>query len=716
MDKKVFSFLIILFLIGISIQQVLAADLWDYAWSENIGWIKFESHDSNAHWELVNDDIGSADGYGTYVWNNSIIPQADAYKLEDPFVGIGGNINNVIVHTIYGGGGKSGIRLSNGNESFSGNFAANPWNIHSAIIPRPGGGAWTWDDIRNMQVIAISYKTGPFNGEVTQVYVEVDYVGGNLILKPNGEGDYTNIANPDPSILSPEYGVEIDSSTGIFSGYAWSENIGWISFYKDHLTGCPSAPCEAKIDLTTGEVSGWANPLFSKRYEYFNSLAPENNALYEKHWNAQTFTVGTVGENESFNVTSVKIKANRFGSPGAIVASIRSMANLAGGPDLCSGSVNGNLFGLNSEWHEIPINPGNCVLSPGTQYALVIRAPDGSEVPSNLINWDFDPAGTYGGGNRKSSNDFGVTWADDPGDFKFEIHGSALDKWISLNGVTTGGDPYEVSLDNTLFPNEFEGWAWGGGNVADDSIIGWISFNGDNEPGGADYSVKTNLFATPPNTDPVADFSCALLDDTPIPACEAFFGEGIKLINESTDPDSANPPDNNDDIVQSEWFVKEGANPYNLIAAPCPGVCNSFYGAIGNYTVKLKVTDSNGAFDEIEKPIKIKQDISANFVCSTDNVVWQECNAIMPLVGSKVYLKDNSSASEGAVINSRTWEEIGVGIFDVDNDSDAEFILTISPTDIKLTADDTANRGPVSIIKTINGAIPLPTWREIAPF
>jgi len=58
---------------------------------------------------------------------------------------------------------------------------------------------------------------------------------------------------------STSYGVNIDSATGNFSGYAWSENVGWISFapagpYPD---GCTSN-CTAKLDFGTNKVTGWA--------------------------------------------------------------------------------------------------------------------------------------------------------------------------------------------------------------------------------------------------------------------------------------------------------------------------------------------------------------------------------------------------------------------------------------------------------------------------
>lgn len=70
-----------------------------------------------------------------------------------------------------------------------------------------------------------------------------------------------------------DYGVDINEDTGLFSGYAWSENIGWISFADfdgdgdvdaddKNISGSPCAPnCEATVNLTNGEVSGWARAL-----------------------------------------------------------------------------------------------------------------------------------------------------------------------------------------------------------------------------------------------------------------------------------------------------------------------------------------------------------------------------------------------------------------------------------------------------------------------
>lgn len=55
------------------------------------------------------------------------------------------------------------------------------------------------------------------------------------------------------------YGVDINFTSGNFSGFAWSSSLGYINFAPTPDpggTGCTSAPC-AQLD-TAGNVSGWA--------------------------------------------------------------------------------------------------------------------------------------------------------------------------------------------------------------------------------------------------------------------------------------------------------------------------------------------------------------------------------------------------------------------------------------------------------------------------
>jgi hypothetical protein len=68
----------------------------------------------------------------------------------------------------------------------------------------------------------------------------------------------------EDTCATSDYGVNI-ASDGDMSGYAWSDNVGWITFYKEgsmpgsDLSGCPSGTCEAK--LSGNNLQGWARAL-----------------------------------------------------------------------------------------------------------------------------------------------------------------------------------------------------------------------------------------------------------------------------------------------------------------------------------------------------------------------------------------------------------------------------------------------------------------------
>jgi len=274
--KKLFIFLIIVIGVVLAVgagAQCQYHNVYGWAWSENIGWISMACG-NRAHWALV-DDVVPDDA--TYVWTDSATEQKDAYELENAPVGMTRNINGIRVKQRYLGTTTSGLRLNGVESSFPGSSsAAGTWADRTTSWEpnRPGGGSWTWNDINDLQVVTgLSEFTSPGfppfippftqQGKLTQIYIEVDYDGGILTLRPNGDGDYTNIEGPPDGGI--DYGVDIDSATGEFSDYAWSENIGWISFEPAdvNVADCPDWPasCQAVLDLNSLEVSGWARAL-----------------------------------------------------------------------------------------------------------------------------------------------------------------------------------------------------------------------------------------------------------------------------------------------------------------------------------------------------------------------------------------------------------------------------------------------------------------------
>ena len=60
------------------------------------------------------------------------------------------------------------------------------------------------------------------------------------------------------SLSGSNYGLSIDTNKKL-SGYAWSDNIGWISANDDDLEDCPKTPCTAK--LQSNNLNGWLKVL-----------------------------------------------------------------------------------------------------------------------------------------------------------------------------------------------------------------------------------------------------------------------------------------------------------------------------------------------------------------------------------------------------------------------------------------------------------------------
>lgn len=56
------------------------------------------------------------------------------------------------------------------------------------------------------------------------------------------------------SLSGGNYGLTEDGGT--IRGYAWSPHIGWVTAEPALLAGCPAAPCSARID-NSGKLQGW---------------------------------------------------------------------------------------------------------------------------------------------------------------------------------------------------------------------------------------------------------------------------------------------------------------------------------------------------------------------------------------------------------------------------------------------------------------------------
>ncbi|MFQ6083849.1 MAG: hypothetical protein ACE5WD_10910, partial [Candidatus Aminicenantia bacterium] len=80
----------------------------------------------------------------------------------------------------------------------------------------------------------------------------------NCDTDDNGFIDSGDCGGDNLTTPAIDYGVDVSASTGVFSGYAWSKNVGWITFNETDLISCPSGTCQAKLNFADNKIYGWA--------------------------------------------------------------------------------------------------------------------------------------------------------------------------------------------------------------------------------------------------------------------------------------------------------------------------------------------------------------------------------------------------------------------------------------------------------------------------
>ena len=142
-----------------------------------------------SHWDKVDDPPVTPDDDATVVMTDSVVQQKDAYGLKDSPV-MSGVINSVRVHFRVSGWDTAtvnaqpflrlaGVETAGTEISRAGGLG---WGSYSEVLARPGGGAWSWADISDLQVVIGLRHTGvAWNVSCTQVYIEIDCGVGVLL-------------------------------------------------------------------------------------------------------------------------------------------------------------------------------------------------------------------------------------------------------------------------------------------------------------------------------------------------------------------------------------------------------------------------------------------------------------------------------------------------------------------------------------------------------
>ena len=197
-----------------------------------------------------------------------------------------------------------------------------------------------------------------------------------------------------------------DSSDNIY-GYAWSENIGWISFncYNDYGSGMEShcktdnpaynSDYGVSVDLNTGKLSGYAWA----------------GGGIDTYYGTDAYTIGWIRMDPP----------SSDGYP-AIGPAYSACLNFPGPGQVCEGQ-------------------GNNAVSGWARACAVFES--GCE-----------------------------------GDLKSNAERGGWDGWIKLKGQAQDSGDYGIQLN--VLESEFKDWAWAGDSEDREAIVGWISFNAEN--------------------------------------------------------------------------------------------------------------------------------------------------------------------------------------------------------------------------------------------
>jgi hypothetical protein len=134
-------------------------------------------------------------------------------------------------------------------------------------------------------------------------------LGGMGWLSFNCTGESPACAN--------DYGVNVNDNTGDMTGYAWSSNYGWLQFgnLSGFPTGAGTIAANAKLDLSTNKVSGWAR-FCSGAASPANCTGTVSNSS-NGGWDGWVSLSGT-GYGVTYNTVSKNFQGYAWGGPDVV--------------------------------------------------------------------------------------------------------------------------------------------------------------------------------------------------------------------------------------------------------------------------------------------------------------------------------------------------------------------------------------------------------------
>ena len=292
---------------------------------------------------------------------------------------------------------------------------------------------WAWNDIIGWIDF---YSTNNVNVAISKIEGYADSSAGSIAFdcatSPNG-----NICGASNFEVS-------NDGAGNLSGFAWSESIGWISFYCGDLDLVPPICDQFNYRVTidgAGNFSGWA-------------------------WNDSvgwiSFNCNNSGIGDTCAVSNYKVKTSwtAISVSGNLISSVFD-TGYAGGVAFNSLAWKGSQpAGANVKFQFASANQASGIGGAGPIDGTYRYAWDDS-----TGWWDFG----YCAGNVNVRSTQLTGYA-----YNTNLYEISLDCATSPAGNVCGTPPYKVSRDSTT--GDLAGWAW-------NDSIGWISFCGNSSSG-----------------------------------------------------------------------------------------------------------------------------------------------------------------------------------------------------------------------------------------
>jgi len=274
------------------------------------------------------------------------------------------------------------------------------------------------------------------------------------------------------------------------------------------------------------------------------------------------------------------------------------------------------------------------------------------------------------------------------------------DGWIKLNGTAQDSRPYGPFLVSGT-PSEFEGWAWGGdpNDEEEEAVIGFVSFNSETGGGSNKYAVYTNLSINNAPTvaaDPTTTGDYCFAGSPPIFLNWTFSdldgGDTQSAYQIQIDDSGLGFPSPEIDTGK----VLNSSNTYS------PNGLS--FGT--SYWWRIRVWDSR----DLQSAAWVTGSFTTDPRWPIPNFTWVPLG---PFVGQDVTFTNSTTNCPPPCIYNWTFENGDPSAFSGETPPVVKFSAS---GDVTLDATSGGRSCPQKIQNIGTTTLPLPTWKEIAPF